>query len=192
MNSLALLTHEKPSLWCPSLWDQGLHTLFLNKEFPLKHLCSQQIIVLALEPSLHVVVSLLLCQNPRTAPKTKILPPRKRQGQDSRGAGRLGTSHSLSPGDVQQERSSVAGGTAPGVLALLGFGAGVYGPGHRLSRCVPSVAPHLALGTGEPWVSHCLCVCSAGEAGGASDAEKEGKRELWCWSPACIHLSTVV
>lgn len=119
MNSLALLAHEKPSLWCLSLWDQGLN----DEKFPLKHLCSQQIIVLALKPSLCVVVSLLLRQNPCTAPK--VFFPQKRPWQNSCGAGRLGTSHRLSPGDVEQERSSVPGGqTAHGALALLDFGAG--------------------------------------------------------------------
>lgn len=112
-------TARTPSLWCPSLWDQGLN----DEKFPPKHLCSQQIIVLALEPSLCVVVSLLLRQNPCTAPKTKTFFPQKRQGQNSCGAGRLGTSHRLSPGDVEQERSSVPGGTAHGALALLDFGA---------------------------------------------------------------------
>lgn len=115
MNSLALLAHEKPSLWCLSLWDQGLN----DEKFPLKHLCSQQIIVLALKPSLCVIVSLLLHQNPCTAPKTKTFFPQKRPWQNSCGAGRLGTSHRLCPGDVQHERISV-----PGAVALLDFGDG--------------------------------------------------------------------
>lgn len=155
MNSLALLAHEKPSLWCLSLWDQGLN----DEKFPLKHLCSQQIIVLALKPSLCVVVSLLLRQNPCTA--LKVFFPQKRPWQNSCGAGRLGTSHRLSPGDVEQERSSVPGGQHMGR-----WHCWILGP--ELSCCVP-IALCFVLGTGEPWVSHC---CSGGIASGGQSAER--------------------